>query len=566
MAYEEREYNKTEYQNDWALDIKEKAVHITNAKSGAQGYYCMGCREEMQGVKFKNPKYQSYFRHHVSNIDTNKIECIVASRNYRERIASAILNRLKYVKVPTLYKYPPKGIEKLPMLLEQSKVINASYVKSELTFYEDEEGNIKWGKNLNIQDRYLLIRPDVTFFDSKDNPILFIEFVVHHKLDIEKISKLNRIGVNTIQIIIPKVPEELIEEAIKSVRKYKWVYNELEANTKYVSVSKGNTEEVPPIDEQQRNLFEESFICRTSKINELLRAFEKCLQSESYKRNERLFNSEISRVTQNTESANQKLGDLEESNRRDALARNQNEEDYEDSEYTDLDKRYFAEKRRLEDAVYNASVDQKFRAELIENIRAEEEEIERIEQEEIDFEAEIREREQNQFSDPITRERKEIDNLEKTIRTSINRELASTNSTIKLLGVSNNDIPARTERDFSFPRELEEGEIIRITGEIEQLDEEERILEDKISNDFKGEIQFEESEITRIRKEEGNIEESAGREFDREIKNNARGLSKEFTDLLEAQRMGGNFKEFKTIEERYKRSQKFFDKGTWEKE
>jgi hypothetical protein len=558
MAYEEKEYNKNEYQNDWAIDIKENAVHITNAKSGAQGYYCMGCGEEMQGVKFKNPKYQSYFRHHVSNIDTNKIECVVASRNYRERIASAILNRLKSVKVPTLYKYPPKGIEKLPMLLEQSKEINASYVKSELTFYEDEEGNIKWGKNLNIQDRYLLVRPDVTFFDSKDNPVLFIEFVVHHKLDIEKISKLNRIGVNTIQIIIPKVPEELIEEAIKSVRKYKWVYNELEANTKYISVSKGNTEEVSPIDEQQRNLFEESFICRTSKINELLRAFEKCLQSESYKRNERLFDSEISRVTQNTESANQRLGDLEESNRRDALARNQNEEDQEDNEYADLDKRYFAEKRRLEDAIYNASVDQKFRAELIENIRAEEEEIERIEREEIDFETEIGERVQDKFSNSIRREKEEIESLEETIRASTARELATTNVDIQFLGLLHDDIPRVTAEKF---RE----QIATLDTAIERLGEHAKGLEKSVYSEFSTKIKFEESEIERIGKEEGGFQESAGREFESEIKNNARGLSKEFTKLLEVQGVGYDYKDAQRKEERYTAARKFFGERTWEK-
>jgi hypothetical protein len=556
MAYEEKEYNKNEYQNDWAIDIKEKAVHIANAKSGAQGYYCMGCGEEMQGVKFKNPKYQSYFRHHVSNIGTNKIECVVASRNYRERIASAILNRLKSVKVPTLYKYPPKGIEKLPMLLEQSKEINASYVKSELTFYEDEEGNIKWGKNLNIQDRYLLIRPDVTFFDSKDNPILFIEFVVHHKLDIEKISKLNRIGVNTIQIIIPKVPEELIEEATKSVRKYKWVYNELEANTKYVSVPKGNTEEVPPIDEQQRNLFEESFICRTSKINELLRAFEKCLQSESYRRNEQLFDSEISRVTQNTESANQKLGDLEESNRRDALARNSNEDDYEDRTYRDLETRYIAKKDELEEAISLESVNQRDRKRIIDAIKGEKEEIDSLEQEEIDFEAEIRERVQDKFSYFIKREKEEIDSLEETIRTTIDRELASTNSTIESLGILYNDLPRATENEYKFSKELEKEAIERVRRRREGI-------ENEIYGEFKGEVSLIESKIRKIDGEEKNLEESVRKEFDREIRTNTRGLSKGITNLLEAQRMGHNFKDAKRKEERYKAAREFLGKRTW---
>ncbi len=69
MDFEEKEINKKDYENDWAKDIKGGGIHIDNAPSGAQGYYCLGCDKEMQAVKFKNPKHQSYFRHHAHNIE-----------------------------------------------------------------------------------------------------------------------------------------------------------------------------------------------------------------------------------------------------------------------------------------------------------------------------------------------------------------------------------------------------------------------------------------------------------------------------------------------------------------
>lgn len=344
MAFDNKKINRTDYENDWALDIESNYIHIDNAKSGAKGYYCLGCGKEMQGVKRTNPNFQSYFRHHAKNIDQEKVECVVASRKYRERIAESILNRLKFVKVPTLYKYPPKGVEGIPMLLQNSKTITASYTKAQEWFYEDADGTIKWGKNPEVDERYLLIRPDVTLFDSKNNPILFVEFVITHKLDNEKLVKLSRIGIDTLQIIIPKVPEDQIEQVLKSSRKYKWEYNELEANTTYISIPQGNTEGISPIDEEQRRLFEESVSCRSAKINNLVRDINKRLRSESYKRTERLFEFELSRVAKNRARNQQRLGELEGKYRAEALGRNRELEEGIIKEQRDLEQNF----RKLE--------------------------------------------------------------------------------------------------------------------------------------------------------------------------------------------------------------------------
>ncbi|MFK5982730.1 MAG: hypothetical protein QM499_07445 [Flavobacteriaceae bacterium] len=543
MAFEENKFKKSDYDNDWAKDVKGEPIHIDNAKSGLQGYYCLGCDKEMQGVKFKNPNHQSFFRHHAHNVDKDKIECVVASKNFRERIASSILNRLKYVKVPTLYKYPPKGTEGFPIFLQKSKIISAAKVMSELSFYEDEEGNIKWGKNPNIEDRYLLVRPDVTFFDSVDNPILFIEFVITHKITDDKKVKLSRLGIDTVQIIIPKVPEAEIEKAIKSVRKYKWIYNELEANTKYIPVSKGNTEGLPPIDEEQRKLFEESYSCRAAKINNLVRDINKCLRSESYRRVERLFESELSRVTKNRQRNQQGLEELEESNREEALTRNRKSHQKVKDKYEDLEKRYNNKNQDLQQATEAYDSDQRIRESIEYYIEQEKATIERIEQETNEFdkriefeESKMGERVWDEFSREtelvekrIEEIRSEDKGIEDKIRTSINSKIKATERSI-------GDIRIQQEQ-----------------------------IESTIWEEFRTNIEFEKSEIQRIEREEKGIKKTVRDELHRKLNDSPSELSRRVKNILEAERMGNDFKNDKRKEASYKRTRKFFNKGTWQK-
>ena len=561
MAYEEKKYVYDEH-FDYAFRVRDqKKIHITEVppeEKGKNGYRCLGanCGNQLVAVPVrKNPKHKPYFRHAPINLNKGEKACSFSNRKYREALASSILTRLKRIKVPPVYKVNPENLEEYK-LIEESKFINAHRVQSEVTFYEDREGVIQHGKNPQIDKKFIVRRPDVVFFDKEDNPILFIELVVTNKLDDDKIADLYRIGIDTIQIQIPKTSEEDIEKCFSTIKNTKWVYNEKESKTNYLQIPRKDSQRILESDELENRLFKESYNCRVFRVKDTIRGIGICLESESFAKSKFYFDSEISRVTQNTETANQRLGDLEESNRRDALARNQNEEDQEDKQYTDLERRYIAKNGILESNIYNAGINTEFIEEIRRKIKVEEKEIKRIEQEEIDFEAEIRERLQNEFEWRIRGEKEEIENLEETIRTTIDKELASTNSTIESLGILYNDIPRATANEFEFLIRLE-------NEEIERVEEEEGGLENKISSDFKGKIQFEESEITRISKEEGNIEESAGKEFDREIKNNARGLPKRIKTLLEIQGMGHNYKNAQRKEDRYKRAQEFFRKGTW---
>jgi hypothetical protein len=532
MAFEEKEHNKNEYQNDWAKDVKGEPIHILNANSGAKGYYCMGCDKEMQAVKFKNPKYQSYFRHHAKNIDKEKTECVVASRNYRERLAAFILNRIKFINVPPVYKYPSIKGTGLPMFLKDRETIKAHKVVSELTFYEDEKGNILHGKNPEIEDRYLLIRPDVTFFDENNNPILFIEFVVTHKLKEEKKVKLSRLGINTVQVIIPKVPEVEIENALKSSRKYKWIYNELEANTEYIPVSEGNSEGIPPIDEIQRKLFEESYTCRAAKINNLVRNINKCLRSKSYRGTEQLFKSELSRVTQNRERAQQKLGEMEEQHRVEALDRNRETHQINKDKYADLEERYNNKNFQLQQATENYYNDQRSRERIQHQIDREKTLIFNIKRETEEFEGRI-EFDKSRMGEEIWEQfRSETERIEQRIE-QVKRDRTKLDD--KVRASINKDIDSTTRNFKNIEREFEE------------------------------EIKLGEEEITRIEQEEKGFQETIRAEFYRDLKEYPAKFTGRIKNILEIQRMGDDFKIAKCKEASYKRAREFFNKGTWKK-
>jgi hypothetical protein len=311
MPLEEKKYD-IEANNDWAKNVKGEHLFIDSAQSGRKGYFCIGCDKQMDAViRKKNPNHRSYFRHVPVDISKDETPCTFSNRKYREILATDILQRLKTIKVPNIYKYPPKGEDGAPMLLEKAKYVTATKVKSQLTFYEDSEGAVKFGKNPDVDDRYLLIRPDVTFFDANDKPILLVELVITHKVNEEKKIKLRRLGIDTISIIVPKSSEQEIEDNFKTTKRVKWEYNGIEANTKYVRVSSGASEGVLEFDTDQRRIFEESIKCRKARLNNTLRTIKKCLQSESYRRAERDFESEISRIERATKAEKQGLEDME---------------------------------------------------------------------------------------------------------------------------------------------------------------------------------------------------------------------------------------------------------------
>lgn len=295
-------------ENEYAKNIKDEVIYIGDAESGRKGYWCLGCKEEMDAVKRKNILHKSYFRHSAKGVDNDR-KCTFSNQNYRHKLAIEILQFTKRIKVPNLYSFSPDG--KKAVLLKEAEFIEANHVRAELTFYEDDEGNVHSGKNPDLENKNLLIRPDITFFNIQNEPILLVEIVVTHKLDDEKKVKLKRLGINTIQIVIPKDSEKNIVKSLQTTTNTKWVYNYDQERINYFQASKGNREELSSIDELQRKFFGESIACRTSQIKNLIRSIERSMGSEQYRRIEQQFESELSRVKANTKRNRERLDELE---------------------------------------------------------------------------------------------------------------------------------------------------------------------------------------------------------------------------------------------------------------
>jgi len=292
---------KEEINNVYAKNVNGNTIHISEAESGRKGYFCLGCEKEMQAVKSNKPNRISYFRHD-HNATAGQQKCTYNDETYRHKLAKEYLLRYKRVKVPPLYKYPPTNSFGIPNLLAEAKFIEAASVGAELYFYENENGEIIWNKAIfSDESKYLLFKPDIIFFDNASKPILLIEIVVTHKIPEDKLLSLKRMGIDTIQITIPKDSPENIEKTFVNTNRTKWIYNYEQENTEYIPISSSNSEAISSIDELQRKLFEESYNCRRAQINNLIRSITRCLGSEQYRGVTRMLESEISRVERNTE-------------------------------------------------------------------------------------------------------------------------------------------------------------------------------------------------------------------------------------------------------------------------
>lgn len=354
--------------NVYALDVKGDPIHISQAKSGRNGYYCMGCKRDMQAVKTTIANRMSYFRHDPKAVK-NQPKCTYRDETYRHQLAKRILETNKRIKVPAVYKYPPKGIEGRAMLLQKEQFIDAYSVKTEVEIYEDENCEVHYGPNPGVKDRFLVIKPDVVFFDHSGIPILLIEIIATHKPSMDKLLKLKRLRIDAVQVSIPKDTPENIEKTFHTTAHTKWIYNNVEETTPYIRVSDPDSEGVLSVDEIQRRLFEEDFRCRSAQVKTLIRRINRCLESQPYRDAEQGIRSAISRVEGNTKDYRRRLGQLRSERKagiylefeerfksiereRERIDREENElydrTEKEEGKYQDLERRYLAKRDQLE--------------------------------------------------------------------------------------------------------------------------------------------------------------------------------------------------------------------------
>jgi hypothetical protein len=479
MINPERKYDDN---NVYSKNVKGEIIHISEAESGRKGYYCLGCDKELEGVKSKLQNRISYFRHVPRDVTIER-KCTFSDETHRHKIAKFYLLEQKRIKVPALYKFAPKKSDALAMFIKDAEIIEAADVKLELTFYEDEDGTIKWGPNKDVDEKYLYIRPDVTFFDLEGKPILFIELEATNGISFEKQAKLRRLGINTVRVKIPKDSPGAIEESLKNTNKTLWIFNHEQERVEYVYIPKGDTEGISQIDEQQRFLFEESFKCRQTEINNLIRTIKRCLESQPYRTIELGLREELSRVKGNTKEHKSKLDGLRD-------------------EHGDAVTKRLTE-RRTE----------------IEGQRAS------IESEEIEFgktEADLVSRYQKK-DEKLRIELYEIGRKQKTVERELNGEGEDEDG----IGNSNSGTKTNLEHLINY----ESSEIGRIEQELEAAPGGYKADEDKLIERFNCSTEFEKREIERIELEFSALPKNHNSEeesLSRWIKSEEESLSRNF--------------------------------------
>lgn len=318
MKNKKRSYIENEH-IAFAFNEDNEEIHISNADSGLKGYWCIGCGGEMKAWKGKIMPH--LFSHYTKAGEVER-KCVFSNEQYRHKIAKEILQRIKEVRVPNLYQKLPKGVSGRRGKISSEKIVYADKVLIEHQFYEDEDGKIRWGRNIDFEksenkNKYFLIQPDVTFLNKEGKPILFIEIEATNKIDDEKKARIRMIGVDTIRISVPKSSREGIQECFFITSHTKWVYNYEQETTPYKRISKGDAETLQAVDSGEGGVFEGdiSFSCRRKEIKGLIQRLKKHLGSRDYQTTlEKLRETEL-RIERNTENYRIRLQELQRKHR-----------------------------------------------------------------------------------------------------------------------------------------------------------------------------------------------------------------------------------------------------------
>lgn len=159
---------------------------------------------------------------------------------------------------------------------------------------------LKWGKNPDIEESAVLLQPDITFFDILQNPILLIQFVEKYKITEEKRLKVRELGIDVVQIIIPRDSPENIAKSLEVTQHTRWMYNHTEQNTDYAQLQHRNRERISISDAVEMGFFKETFACRESQINNFIRKVARYLRSQHYRESEQHLRDGLSGVESDT--------------------------------------------------------------------------------------------------------------------------------------------------------------------------------------------------------------------------------------------------------------------------
>lgn len=449
-----------------ALNENKDRIKIKNAKKGVK-YFCEGCgARKIVITEFVRRDIAKYFKHYSKDVHIHQNSCKWSDENTLHKMAMDILQIKKCIKVPSVIKTSPDG-NGLAYKIRDSKIIQAHFIENEMSYFEDNEGVLKW-KRLSRHELTLIkdksIRPDVSFFNSMGIPILFVEIIVTNDISEDKYLKIKRFGIDTVKVIISTLDLEMVNTCFDKTTFTKWVYNNDEQRTTYISISDSSGKAVLSADEDEDGIYAENFNCRRNEIRNFIRTVERCLEQESYYSIKRELDRQLYEFEQYSERASERLrnlqerykGEVEKEFESKAFRIGNEEREFDNSEeefsnrFGELEERYLIKAEKLRD--------------LYDNYKSpDQEEIDRIEQE-------LRRLEINGFTLGERTESIRIrrETLERTI-SFLERERG--NIEIKIFGVEEETLQIserfnRESEKFTIDREAIEGKFDRITEEL----------------------------------------------------------------------------------------------------
>lgn len=274
---------------DTALDSQGNEIQIEDAASGAQGYFCPSCGAEMVAYK-KRRRNESHFQHRP-RFKGEEISCVWANETYRHKVAKQILQRLKCLKVPALYAIRPLDFEGPVDCILPEAFLEVPTVLAERCIFEDEQGKICFARHLEFEEyegeKVMLVKPDITFCDAQHEPVLFVEIYVTHSPDDQKLARLARLRIPTLEIRIPPYHFEadIQRQFTHSTSHSEWLYHPQQyvhsSDDSALGFTGGRGTKVA---KHQGRVFGpgESVKCRTFQVEDALRGVRKRLAGTEY--------------------------------------------------------------------------------------------------------------------------------------------------------------------------------------------------------------------------------------------------------------------------------------------
>lgn len=273
-------------------------------------YLCDDCSTPM--TAYKGAIKTHHFAHTPQSLNNEYRlrDCDYSNETGRHKAAKAFLQRVKKVKVPPVNIYSPDGEKGYQ--LRRGKIVEAHSVEAfnvelEKQVYEDSEGNIHWGSNPEVKERFFKIQPDVIFLDKNNKPILFIEIVATHKIDPDKFAKIQKLGINTIRIKVAKGNTKDVEDSIIKGLKTKWVYNYEKENTEYLDLLNSDGANVLDVDEKEEELRRDVLACAKAEIGIAISVIKRDLGKESHSAVATGLRKELQRVQRNAKRVREQL-------------------------------------------------------------------------------------------------------------------------------------------------------------------------------------------------------------------------------------------------------------------